>query len=208
MAFEKQDVDKARELCGCQACDPIVGLNGTQMPLGCRFAPILNAITRIDQQRRPGREAMTRLCIAAASAEIERAEAFRDACKAMGYVVDHDWMAMVRSVGQANGAIGDDARRAAKRLAYAGASTCDVFVLLLPGLAEPDPRWGMASRLYTIGAWWELGVASYAHDWTEAAREILIVGDSPDRTVMTVDLPHVWTDAEALEWLRGRLAGG
>lgn len=154
---------------------------------------------------------MLNIYIAGASAEIERCEAFRDACVAMGYTVPHDWCAMVRNVGAANGPLPVGVRRAAKNLAYAGASTCDVFALLLPGeignVGGRDPMLSAFSprgqRVHTVGAWWELAIAEHdVHHNSAARREMLIVGDAPERTVMTVDLPHAWTDAEALDWLR------
>ena len=144
---------------------------------------------------------MTTLYVAGASAEIERCEAFRDACKAMGYVVTVDWCAMVRSVGAANGGLADDQRRAAKALAYEGASTCDVFVLLLPGgyMTTRGARFNA-----TIGAWCELGHSEATRHnvtWGYPSREFLVVGDSPERTVFAVDLPHYATDADALRHL-------
>lgn len=130
--------------------------------------------------------------IAGASAEIERCERMRDACKGMGYHVPRDWCAMVRSVGQANGPLPVYVQRAAKRLAYEGATTCDVFAFLLP-----------TPPLNTSGAWCE--VAWFDHASTVTNRESLIVGD-PNRSVMLVDHPCVASDEEALHYLCGLLA--
>lgn len=143
----------------------------------------------------------TSIYIAGASAELERCEAFRDACVAMGYALTFDWMANVREHGQANGNIGTSARRHAKNEAYYGATRCDAFVLLLTRRVG----WTTTS---TIGAWVELGASVMDHNYRRAVRtgwerDFLIVGELPERTIFTVDLTHVATDAEALERLRG-----
>jgi hypothetical protein len=145
-----------------------------------------------------------RLYVAGASAEIERAESFIKAARDMGYVVEHDWCAMIRDVGAANGPIERAQREAAASLAYKGATTCDLFVLLLPALATTAPCYACQHRkpALTIGAWMELAWA------VEQGREVVLVGECPERTVMTVNLKHIATDDEhALMWLRGRIVG-
>ena len=126
-----------------------------------------------------------KLYVAGASAEIKRCEAFRDAAVALGCTLSADWMAMVREVGNANHLCTDDERREAKQLAGEGVRRCDMFVLLMP-------RAGMA----TIGAWYELGLAE------NCMCDVLLVGDAPERTVMSHGLDHISSDDEALGHLR------
>ena len=139
-----------------------------------------------------------KLYIAGASAEIERCEAFRDAAVALGYEITGDWCTMIRSVGNANVWITVEQRRAAEDLATSGVAACELFVLLMPRTL----RNGSWEYGHTIGAWCELAMAK------RGEKEILLVGERPERTVFTVDLECIATDAEALMWMRGRLANG
>ena len=142
-----------------------------------------------------------KIYIAGASAEIERCEAFRDAAVALGYELSADWCAAIRACnGLANVGLDDDHRRAAEDLATSGVAACELFVLLLPGfIPSAFGAGGKPTRIHTIGAWMELQQA------LRQEHEILLVGECPERTVFTVDLECIATDAEALMWMRGRL---
>ena len=85
-----------------------------------------------------------------------------------------------------------------------------MFVLLLPGTSAwrfvyMDGAAAVALPMpnHTIGAWCELGAAETMARQTGFPREFLIVGETPERTVFAVDLPHYATDAAALAKLRG-----
>ena len=133
-----------------------------------------------------------KLYIAGASAEIERCEAFRDAAVALGYEITADWMAMIQLCdGAANHGLSPEARHAARSLAVYGIHQCDLFVLLMP---RPPAT--------TIGAWYEWNRAE------SAGKRCLIVGVDAERTVMTAGCDVIESDADALEWMRGRLANG
>ena len=146
---------------------------------------------------------MITIYIAGASAELERCESFRDACRAMGYVVTFDWAVVRRASSKTDAELTPSERAEIKGACYRGAASCDVFVLLLPGIGDGD-AFGMAPRLHTIGAWCELGYAEATrHQVTlgHGSREIIVVGESPERTVFAAGLPHYATDEAALRQL-------
>lgn len=155
--------------------------------------------TYCGSEHTPTTEEQMKLYIAGASSEIVRCEAFRDAAVKLGYKLTADWMVMIRETGKANTGLTDEQRRAAEALAIAGVTECELFVLLLPGTRENDYRGNAPVQLHTIGAWYELAVA-------KNSKKVLLVGTEPERTVFTVDLERIETDAEALMWMRGRLA--
>ncbi len=131
---------------------------------------------------------MPNIYIAGASAELERCEAFRDACVAMGYRVTFDWMANIRRVGAANEGVSDAEAIACAKKSDHGIEDADVFVLLL----KPDGR-------ASFGAAQEFG---YARAVTIRPR-LLVVGRNP--SVFLRDVPHVDNDGEALGWLHAHL---
>jgi hypothetical protein len=132
------------------------------------------------------------LYVAAASAEIGRAEAFRDACVAMGYTITFDWMANIRRVGAANEGVSDEDAMECCERSDRGVLDAEVFVLLL----------GKSS----FGAAEEFGFARCDARVFDPPKTFLIVGSHP--SVFLRRYPHVETDALALDWLRARKAGG
>jgi hypothetical protein len=97
--------------------------------------------------------------IAASSADIERAEHWRDRLIAAGVTVTSSWMANVRKVGAGNPRDASDAQR------NAWSTQCLIEVV------ESDVLWLLVppAGVDTVGAWWEAGAASVSDVWIVAS---------------------------------------
>jgi hypothetical protein len=92
---------------------------------------------------------VTTVYIAASSADIDRAEHWRDRLVAVGVRVVGTWMANIRTVGDANPRTASaDLRSYWSRTCLEQVADADAFWLLVPGADKP-----------TAGAWIELGYA-------------------------------------------------
>jgi|GEM_PF-4655184 len=136
---------------------------------------------------------MKRIYIAGASAELDRCERFRDAVIALGFEVTYDWMTARRVAGKGDAELSPQDRENIAELCMLGVDKCDAFVLLIP--LPPSE---------TVGAWVEYGMA-YGLIGSDGVT-CVIVGTHP--TIFTEAADHVATDADALDYLRGMLAGG
>jgi hypothetical protein len=102
---------------------------------------------------------MTTVYIAASSADIDRAEHWRDRLIAAGVHVTSTWMANVSRVGAGNPRDASDAQRAV----WARQRLIEVV--------ESDVLWLLVSPdgTETVGAWWEAGAASVSDVWIVAS---------------------------------------
>lgn len=127
-----------------------------------------------------------RIYVAAASAELLRAIAVRDALIANGHEITEDWMSKVSAqiaTGRGPNDLDPHARRACADADYVGVASAHRVVLLVP--RRPS---------LTQGAWWEAGIAD--------ALDIPIIasGTAADRArnIFLSRATEVDTDAEAI----------
>jgi len=130
--------------------------------------------------------------VAAASAEIERAERFAREARRLGHEVTHDWMAIVRSQTVSESELPRAIRREAATDDIRGVREAEVFIMLVP-----DEQ--IASR----GIWVELGYAIAARDTTDGlCPGIWCVGESARVSIFTELANGVFvSDADALKSL-------
>lgn len=128
-----------------------------------------------------------RIYVAAASAEIERAERMIARLRAAGHTITVDWPAAIRAMaGVANEGLTQEQRREAARDDYEGVISAERVVILVP-----------EKPIVTQGAWWEGGIA-------DALRiQIIAAGRFEDRqkNIFLVRATEVDTDDEVLPLL-------
>lgn len=130
--------------------------------------------------------------IAAASAEIARAERVAAKLTSAGIEVTSSWMANVRKVGAANPRDASrEQRRAWANGCLAEVAKSDVVLLLMPPIGTE-----------TIGAYWEAGFALGDISQTGLDRRIVISGDTK-RSVFSALGEEYETDDEAIQAIIG-----
>jgi hypothetical protein len=132
--------------------------------------------------------------VAGASAEVERAERWRDALLATGrFTLTHDWMAQVRAAREEGHATdrtlaeGDRVHHA--RADWGAVLTAHVVWLLLP--EKPS-----------TGCWVELGMALEHQRHEFPSKLIVMSGANSKACLFTALVPtHVGTDVDAFDWI-------
>jgi hypothetical protein len=132
---------------------------------------------------------ITKVYVAGASAEIERARKVRDQLLALGMDCTSSWMRNIDKEGKSNPTDATPEKYA--EWALADTAEADVFLLLLP-----------AKEIQTVGAWVELGAAHLQRK--------TIVMSGPHRPIFTpalathhVEIPgeQLLSDQAAVKWI-------
>lgn len=132
---------------------------------------------------------MTRVYVAASSADIDRAERWMAALRDAGHQVTSTWTANVRKVGAANPRHASEAERVLWSTdCFVQISASDLVWLLVPPPEKPS-----------FGAWIEVGYA-LACQQLEGTRSLISSGDTKQSIfcAMGVELVH---DADAFAWI-------
>jgi len=128
-----------------------------------------------------------KIYVAAASAEIERAERMIGILRELGHEITVDWPAAMRALGKANAGLTPEQRAFHAAEDYRGVATAQRVVILVP-----------KAPAATQGAWWEGGIAD--------ALEIPIIAagrfEDRQRNIFLARAIEVDTDDEVFALLR------